>query len=162
MDQLHIDQNGDRISDALNTSADEHVMPKRAPTIWPGIWQEIETEHAAIIDHLNRARTIAAQSRLSIREVISSYEAVVRKFEDHFANEECLMGEAGYPDADAYAHHRHHQVLLIRLFSICERMKAQQSVEVDQLHLILQSLLDDAIGADIPLKEHLERDPGAF
>jgi hemerythrin-like metal-binding protein len=155
MDQLHIDQNGDRISGALNTSADEHVMPKGAPTIW----QEIETEHAAIIEHLNRARTITAQSRLSIREVISSYEAVVRKFEDHFANEERLMGEAGFPDADAYAHHRHHQVLLIRLFSICERMKAQQSVEVDQLHLILQSLLDDAIGADVSLKEHLERNP---
>jgi hemerythrin len=159
MGQFHIghgDQGRDRISDTIDTASVEGKGLTGAAMFW----QEIEAEHAAIIELLSRARVIAAQSRLSTRAVVGAYEAVVRKFEDHFANEERLMAEAEFPDADASAHHRHHQVLLIRLFSICERMKTQRSVETGQLHLIFQSLLDDAIGADASLREHLERVPG--
>ena len=139
--------------DTIGRSSAGEADPKAGARIW----EEIEAEHSAIIRLLNQARSIAAQNQSSVSSVGAAYEAVVRSFEEHFANEERLMTNTRFPEFDG--HHRHHQVLLIRLFSICERIKTQQSVEADQLHLILQSLLDDAIGADAPLREHLETMP---
>lgn len=117
------------------------------------VWEEIEAEHAGIMDALNRARVIAAESALSAAALVPVYEAVVRKFEDHFASEECAMAETRCPDAES--HHRQHQVLRIRLLSICEQMKTGRSIEIEQLQLVFQSLLDDAIGADASFREHL-------
>ena len=122
-------------------------------------WEQIEDEHAAILDALNRVRVIALRCHSSARVLIPEFLGLVRKFEEHFANEERVMAETGFPDTAA--HHRHHQVLLIRLLSICEHMNPDATVDSDELRLTFQSLLDDAIGVDIPLKEHLERQGAA-
>lgn len=121
----------------------------------PGCWELIERDHARILELLGQAGVVAAQSRQPVSFVLSAYEAVIRKFEEHFANEEGWMARTRFPEADA--HRRHHQVLLIRLLSIRERMRTEQAVEIDQLQLAFQSLLDDAIGADAPLRLHLEQ-----
>lgn len=118
-----------------------------------GAWAVIEAEHAAIIDLLNEARIVAARDS-SYDAVLPAYQAVVKKFVEHFENEERIMAEAGYPDASA--HHRHHQVLLIRLLSLCEHMKATGSMTVEELRVAFQSLFDDAIGIDASFKEHLD------
>ena len=118
-------------------------------------WATIEAEHAALVEMLDQARLVAARSNLSARAVIPVYEAIVKRFEEHFASEERLMQMTRYPEAET--HGCHHQVLLIRLLSICERMKATQSVEIEQLELTFQSLLDDAIGADVHLRDYLAR-----
>lgn len=119
------------------------------------LWAEIEGEHAGIFGLLNRVRVVAAQNGLSAPAILPTCEAVVRRFEDHFANEEKLMAETGFPDADA--HRRHHQILLIRLHSICDRMRTEQVAELEQLQLVFQSLLDDAIGVDASFREHLDQ-----
>jgi len=117
------------------------------------VWEKIDAEHADIMVALNRARVIAAESALSAAALVPVYEAVVRKFEGHFASEERALAETRCPDADS--HRRQHQVLLIRLLSICQQMRGGQSIEIEQLQLIFQSLLDDAIGADASFRDYL-------
>jgi hemerythrin-like metal-binding protein len=118
-------------------------------------WNEIENEHSAIVGLLSRVHKLATQKPPEIGVIVSAYQVVVRKFEEHFANEERIMAETRFPDAAE--HQRHHQVLLIRLLSICDRMKTSRTLEGDQLRLTLQSLFDDATGADVSLREHLEQ-----
>ncbi len=118
-------------------------------------WDEIEAEHAAILDALMRLRVQAAASKFSASALLPACLDLVRRFEEHFFHEEELMAETGFPDADA--HHRHHQVLLIRLLSICARMTQQDTVEIAQLQLTFQSLLDDAIGVDGSFREFIEQ-----
>jgi len=118
-------------------------------------WDEIEAEHASLLNALLRIRVLAAESKLSAAVLLPACLDLVRRFEEHFSHEERIMAAAAYPEA--VAHHRHHQVLLARLLAICSRMTKEETVEIEQLQLALQTLFDDAIGVDAPFREFLEQ-----
>jgi hemerythrin-like metal-binding protein len=118
-----------------------------------GSWATLEAEHGSIIELLNRARVLALRDS-SRDSLLPTYQAIVKKFEEHFEHEERMMEATGYPDAQA--HHRHHQVLLIRLLSLCDRMKSPGSVEIEELRVPFQTLFDDAVGADASFKAYLD------
>jgi len=117
-------------------------------------WDEIESEHAGITRLLRNARLSLKPNTPSERAIDQMLESIIRGFESHFEHEERIMAVTKYPEARA--HCAHHRVLLARLYSILHEVKAKQSVDAEQLSLVLETLYDDAIDHDLQLKLHLE------
>ena len=103
----------------------------------------IDEQHQRIVDYINQLDDARAQgSRQLIGEVI---EGLVDYTQSHFAFEEKMMEDAGYPLLRG--HRRVHEMFIKRVAGYQERFKAGEDV-AEELHSLLKRWLFNHIKHD--------------
>jgi hemerythrin-like metal-binding protein len=116
--------------------------------------EELDDDHKQLIALLNEAndKLSSAQSREVVGEVL---DRLVNRTTTHFAHEEALFGQTGFPGAEA--HRREHDLMLGQAMAWHAHFKSglPPLLSVDQI-CSFQSWLDNHIqGADMQYGSHL-------
>jgi hemerythrin-like metal-binding protein len=117
---------------------------------------EIDEQHKILLSYVNKleeAKGLENNEKV-IRETIVN---VVNYTKTHFADEEKLMREAGYPLAGQ--HQALHAGIINQVVSILEKLKTQQSVAVDELlHFLRDWFINHVIEHDKQISLFIQSD----
>nr|WP_301311514.1 bacteriohemerythrin [Azospirillum lipoferum] len=156
--------------EAINAApiADLHVTPSDEAEVFMR-WTDrlavgedaIDTDHMILIALMNEAAALAERAKTAPRGDNAAGrkplgEAVGRlmAYTDlHFAQEERLMDQCGYPDAKA--HKAQHEALRTRAGELRRRLDAGDSVADELLMLVREWLFEHIQRADMRIGEHL-------
>lgn len=100
--------------------------------------QVIDNQHRRIVDYINQM--YHAQEHHSTEEIGTVLDELVDYTMSHFAFEESLMEEAGYPFVNA--HKRVHQLFTKRVGSYVQRFKLGEDVSEELMHTLRTWLLN--------------------
>ena len=114
----------------------------------------IDAEHGALVDLINRAFDVGKETGFSSERMGPLFLELQQKFADHFASEERMMEQAGFPGLAA--HQAHHRDLLANILEICERGRTGHFAEAVDVEGFLDSIVDDVLRADLSFKTYLE------
>jgi len=109
------------------------------PSLLIGL-SEIDEEHQHLIDNIYRV-----QSATSVRQHLQD---IVASLTEHFAHEERVMRETGYPQLAEHA--THHTAVLARM------QELSNSCDGAPLNDLMHALLEDILRADLPFKSFLQ------
>ncbi|MCB1614700.1 MAG: bacteriohemerythrin [Pseudomonadales bacterium] len=98
----------------------------------------IDSQHKRIVEYINQLEH-ARQAR-SAQEVMDVLDELVDYTLSHFAFEESLMEEAGYPYLNA--HKKVHQLFTRRVSGFMQRAKAGEDVTNELLHVLKAWLIN--------------------
>jgi len=110
-------------------------------------FDDIDGQHRSLIDIINRAAAAPTQLLAHLVELDASLAS-------HFAHEEEVMREQGYPHLAE--HKTHHAHILQRVQQITNGLRASADGARDGLNNIFTSLIDDILRADLPFKTFLQ------
>ncbi|MGF1625302.1 MAG: hemerythrin domain-containing protein [Alphaproteobacteria bacterium] len=111
----------------------------------------IDQEHGQLIGQLNVLSATAARGAAA--EVRQQAGAFTRALREHFANEEALMAELGYPRLTE--HREHHGQCLARIAGTLDRACAQGQIEGTEIDAIFSLLVDTVARVDLYFEEYL-------
>lgn len=92
----------------------------------------IDAQHHRIVEYINQVEHV--QETKSQRELLDLMDELVDYTVSHFAFEESLMEEAGYPFTNAHA--KVHRLFAKRVESFQKRAKAGENITVELLHVL--------------------------
>jgi hemerythrin len=104
----------------------------------------VDSQHKRIVDYINQLDV--ARREHSDREVKVVLDELVDYTLSHFAFEESLMEEAGYPFVNA--HKKVHQLFERRVAEFQRRSEAGEDIAKDLLHVLTTWLINHIKGDD--------------
>ncbi len=127
------------------------VSPLKLPEAFETGISSIDEEHKGLIADLNDYLSSFQQE--AIGDFDKVFPVIIADFEEHFAAEEQLMAEAGYPGLER--HIRHHQHILVELHTLLERCRERGTAETGDVIVFFQKIIDDVSKADMKFVEFL-------
>lgn len=116
--------------------------------------RQIDDDHRAILALMRQIETAASEKDFALSDELLDDLLLVS--EKHFAREEALLAEFGYPGVDA---HRHYHGLLLKRATeakdVCKGLTARRGFKecCDELFAFL---IDDIVNGDFKFKSYLE------
>ena len=119
---------------------------------------EIDTQHRRIVDYINKLRDLReSHDRQGLSDVIAE---MVDYTMSHFAFEEELMEEAGYPFCAA--HKRVHEVFIKRVSEYRMRFEAGEDITDELRNMLSRWLFNHIRGDDKAYAEQVKRHLNKF
>lgn len=114
----------------------------------------IDAQHAQLIDIINHLYAISLR-RKPIDELDEIFENVTEYMREHFAYEEQLMDETGYPKADE--HRRHHDAAKKQIATYRTSVNSDNKtiVAAELLHFLKERLIQHMLTEDKNACAHL-------
>lgn len=114
---------------------------------------QIDAQHRALVQLVNRISVLSSSA-----EATACALHLFRYAREHFATEELLMREIGFPGLDA--HLREHRELAIVLAEAIDGKLATPG-QIEMLKAFLGTwLVDHIAGSDMQIRRFMERKPG--
>lgn len=127
------------------------VSPLKLPAAFETGISSIDQEHKGLIAYLNGYLSSCEQSTIDNFDEL--FTAFIGEMEDHFASEEVIMQEAGYPGLEK--HVRHHQHTIAELHKLLEKCRKRGSANIGDVITFFQKIIDDVSKADLKFVDFL-------
>lgn len=127
------------------------VSPLKLPDAFETGISSIDEEHKGLIAYLNSY--LSANDQQTIDDFDALFSTFIDELRKHFASEEVIMQEAGYPGLEKHA--RHHQHCVEELEKLLERCRKRGSAGTGDVITFFQKIIDDVSKADLRFVDFL-------
>lgn len=127
------------------------ASPLKLPDAFETGISSIDEEHKGLISNLNSYLASCAHS--TIENFDELFTAFISELENHFANEELIMKDAGYPGLEKHAHH--HLQCLDELRKVLDWCHKRGYAGTSDVIIFFQKIIDDVSKADLRFVDFL-------